>query len=102
VAPLLFSGVAEYPVVLVLACMLRPAPAEDPLPDLDVEVERRRKRQRVRPAAAPEYKHVPSSRHWILRPRSLDFILPAILGLVTAGMVLLVQSSIPGHSALSV
>lgn len=30
VAPLLFSSIAEYPLVLVLACLLRPAPAQTP------------------------------------------------------------------------
>jgi hypothetical protein len=34
-APLLFSSIAEYPFVLVLACLLRPAPAQTPRP-LDV------------------------------------------------------------------
>src|SRR5262249_44971290 len=31
-APLLFNGVVEYPLVLVLACLLRPAAASKPVP----------------------------------------------------------------------
>jgi hypothetical protein len=103
-APLLFSGVVEYPLVLALACILRPA-----IPSVEWEEPRDRRSERKRkrkgsppPSPTPAQDSEPASRHWILRPLALDFLLPAILGLATAGMVLIVQKSTPGHSSFSV
>jgi hypothetical protein len=56
-APVLFSAVVEYPLTLVLACLLAPARVEQP------------------------------------RPRLVDFLAPAGLGLLTAGAVLIGRAS---------
>jgi hypothetical protein len=103
-APLLFSGVVEYPLVLTLACILRPAiPSVEWEEPRDRRFERKRKKKGASPPPdASAQDSEPSSRQWILRPLTLDFLLPAILGLATAGMVLIVQKSTPGHSSFSV
>ncbi len=102
VAPLVFSSVLEYPVVLVLACLLRPAPAP---------VLRRRPVRRPEPALALVPAAAASATEpapWSVAPasaenggsaekperdpeplrRRLDFALPVVLGVITAGLVL--------------
>ena len=106
IAPLAFQklGVVEYPLVLVLACILRPALPDLARPDVsEARPARRKKRResRERPAATLPALN-PASRHWLLRPLALDLILPAALGIATAGMVLAVQKAAPGHSSFSV
>jgi hypothetical protein len=102
-APLLFKGVAEYPLVLVLACVLRPDFATSQAQESQKGKPSRRKRAKETVQSAPVRANVNtrSYRQWILQPRALDFLLPAILGLGTAAMVLIVQSSIPGHNRSS-
>jgi hypothetical protein len=65
VAPLVFRSVAEYPLVLVLACALRPAPNE----------QETTQRKPVGASDAPAALPAPA--------RLLDWLLPAGLGLVT-------------------
>src|SRR5205823_1260397 len=79
VAPLLFPGVWEYPIVLVLACLLRPAPLAPspptPLPR----------------GGRGAYGFAPA-----------DWLLPAALGGLTAALVLGVQALGVGPGPLSI
>lgn len=74
VAPLIFSSVAEYPIALVLACLLRPASASfgeaRRSSSLELCAERRQ----------------PAGRWWNDRPREqwLDVIIPAMFGVLVA------------------
>jgi hypothetical protein len=74
-APLLFSTVLEYPLVLVLACLLRPPPAVD-----------NSNTRTITPSTA----------------RLLDWLLPVGLGVVTALLVLSVQASGAAPGPLSI
>jgi hypothetical protein len=106
VAPLVFQklGVVEYSLVLVLACILRPALPDLGQPDVpEAKPARRKRRRESREHATAEPPAMnPTSRHWLLRPFALDFVLPAALGVATAAMVLAVQKIVPGHSSFSV
>ncbi len=74
-APLIFSSVLEYPLVLVLACLLRPAPTVKKGDERD-----------ARPST----------------PRLLDWLLPVGLGVATALLVLGVQASGVAAGPLSI
>lgn len=67
-APLLFNTVVEYPLVLALACVLLP-----------VATAGRAEREK---------------RRFGLRPQHLDLLLPTVLGLATAGLVLVVPAAL--------
>jgi hypothetical protein len=78
-APRIFTSITEYPLVLMLACFLRPAPVLEkavPAPSL----KKRRGKPETRPTAAPGALRV------------LDVALPALVGCVTVGLVLTFQS----------
>lgn len=79
VAPLLFTTVVEYPLVLVLVCLL--LPASDRRPAADEE----------QAPAPPEEDAHPAGRPSLVAGRWLDVALPLGLGLLTAGLVLAVQ-----------
>jgi hypothetical protein len=77
-APLLFKSVVEYPLVLVLACLFRPAiPAGEGLPTPDRKSGRERKHVQVTEAPAPS----------LADSLKLDIGLPVLLGLVTIALV---------------
>jgi SAM-dependent methyltransferase len=74
VAPKIFSTVAEYPLVLVLACLLRPEFAA----------------ARKEPSHARARKAQPAPRR-ILSPSTLDYILPTVIGLGSLAAVLIMR-----------
>ncbi len=82
IAPALFPTLLEYPIVLVAACLLRPAPpATTPAPEPPAPAPKKRKNKpEPRPVAATNL------------PLVLDVALPVLLGCLTVGLVLLFQS----------
>jgi spermidine synthase len=94
-APLVFNAIIEYPLVLVLACLLRPRL------DADEDEQGKRKKERGKkeeePAGASFF---PFS--FFLAPLGRDVALAAALGLLTAGLVLGLQSLGWEHGSLSV
>ena len=84
-APQIFPTIVEYPLVVVLACLLRlpPNAAEEGQPGERVV----KGKKRVKAADAPRAA-VPAPATLLgLSPRALDVVLPLALGLVTAGLV---------------
>src|SRR5262249_44118771 len=125
VAPLIFPAVVEYPLILVLACILRPGfeyPPERRAQQVKVQKRRNEARQlvgarapdRVGKAIGPQrtdgsgetadIQNAPTEERSTLyrmlsRPLVLDFVLPLLLGLVAVGLVLAVQAYSPGHGS---
>jgi hypothetical protein len=86
-APLIFRSVVEYPLVLVLACLLRPAPTEP-------------SRGRKPPESAESSEGLrPPLRH---RVRAGDVVLPLALGALTAALVFGTQAYGPGPGPLRI
>lgn len=71
VAPLVFNSIAEYPIILVLACLL-----------LSVPVVRRDEERKARTSREPDAKQVPFARlnRW-------DMVLPVCIGLLVSALV---------------
>ncbi len=87
VAPLIFNAVVEYPLVLVLACLLRPVPARDESSSAGKAPERAASLVRSQ-AGAWERGASPFQ----FSISVMDLVLPVLLGLLTAGLVLALQS----------
>jgi hypothetical protein len=85
VAPLVFTAVAEYPLVLVLACLLRPSSA------IRGQGPEGRGRNRTR-MDADSADNRGSFIRGLFLPRTLDIILPFLLAVVTAVLVLGLQT----------
>ncbi len=100
VAPLLFPGVWEYPIVLVLACVLRPAPQSKDEGGRMKDEGGRMKDEQKRRKLNSSFILPPSSFH--RDARLLDWALPAGLALLTAGLVFGVQKMGVGPGPLSV
>jgi hypothetical protein len=83
-APLLFRGIAEYPLVLVLACLLRPAAAEEAAGALKGagQIPTSPKRKRGEPSPSLALRACQQR-----RARRLDVVLPLALGGLTAALV---------------
>jgi hypothetical protein len=87
VAPLLFWTIVEYPLVLVLACLLRPAPAA--ARGVEGDDRRTRMKKREKPPGADivaAQNAAPASRQF-LSQWQLDLLLPAALGLATCALI---------------
>jgi SAM-dependent methyltransferase len=92
-APLLFNAVVEYPLVLVLACLFRPAtPDGESLPA--PEHKSGRERKRVAATETPTPRPTDSLK--------LDIGLPVLLGLVTIGLVEVIQAIGPAQHQVRV
>jgi hypothetical protein len=103
VAPLAFKAVLEYPLVLVFACLLRPKWSSPETGRLAAKDKRKIGTRAAKPPATPVPAEPASPlRKWILRPITLDVILPLLLGLGTAAVVVMVQASLPGHDSIRV
>jgi hypothetical protein len=87
VAPLVFTSVAEYPLVLVLACLLRPNLQRTE--DRGQRTEDRATEDRATADSGQSHRRSPLSPP---RATALDLALPAVLSMVTAGLVLGVQA----------
>lgn len=90
VAPLLFWTIVEYPLVLVLACLLRPAPPVATDADGRLEVPRKKKKKSAVADVAPFDSRLPAT-GWRISPWQLDLILPIALGLAVAGLIWISQ-----------
>jgi hypothetical protein len=86
VAPLLFRTVIEYPLVLVMACLLRPPPPAASQGEADGRV-RRKKREKVVVADSVKAESTPHTSVWRLLPWQLDLLLPIGLGLAIAALI---------------
>ena len=85
-APLLFETIAEYPLVLLLACLLRPPP-EITRKKADEHRPRRKKKEGTHAADSLGAQGELQASIGGLRPWQLDLLLPAGLGLATAALV---------------
>lgn len=86
VAPLVFSTIVEYPLVLVLACLLRPPPSVKPA-DAQVRQVRRKKKDKAAIADSLKADCGEPSSGWRLALWQLDLLLPFALGVATAALV---------------
>jgi SAM-dependent methyltransferase len=96
-APLLFSSVAEYPLVLVLACLLMPPAGQRPTTNdqRGLTKDGGRRTEDEGPPASGEAGAGPAPSPGALFGRwsRADVLVPLALGLVTVGLVLGVQAS---------
>ena len=84
VAPLVFWTIAEYPLAIVLACLLRPAPIAGVAAEPDDRKSRRKKKDKV--ATEPSLARQATTGGGI-SPWLLDLLLPAALGLVAGALI---------------
>ena len=85
VAPLLFWTVAEYPLVLVVACLLRPPPAASHVESHDRHA-RRKKKEKIAVADSVRLENAPPATGLLLSPWLLDLLLPTGLGLAIVAL----------------
>ncbi|HUE73058.1 MAG TPA: fused MFS/spermidine synthase [Pirellulaceae bacterium] len=89
IAPLVFRTLVEYPLVLVLACLLRPAPAQSDAAIADRRAKRKKERAPFAdPVAAGSGRQTTG---WRLSPLQLDFVLPIALGVAVAALIWISQ-----------
>ena len=87
VAPLLFRTIVEYPLVLVLACLLRPPPpAASPAIAQDRQA-RRKKKEKAAIADAVKAESGAAASGRRISPWLLDLLLPVALGLAIAALI---------------
>jgi hypothetical protein len=102
VAPLIFKTVVEYPLVLVLACLIRPSFTDEKQNKNQAPPPRREPRRKAsrRPSVLP-IEGAASRARMISSSLILDILLPPIVGFLAVGFFLIVGRNFAERNALT-